>query len=445
MGALQAGIKSIVNGLNRRIQALQFTLLVVVLFITKVFHVDIITSALNALDLLFGLTVQLIASGNRPLLLAYAPANLAATDLTPTSFKPIDSSYLDLPGPNALLDVLTFRPRSRPINSLGVKHSVHIDDIRIIKELGRGGFGRVVRVETKDKTRQFALKKIKKIAIDWRSFRDEVGIHTLMEDHPAFPSVHGVFHDCLHFFLIMDIGGESFGDFRMTSKAGALFFGAKLMAALHVLHERGVVHLDIKPANLLLGENNTLRVIDYGVSQRFDLAGPTAAEFPRWCKLRDEGGACFPMLWPGPENPHIVYGRGGTPTFMSPPDRHHLPSSYGSDIWALGVTMYEWITLGTCVEFAVDGTWAVNKKHQLSAVEVDFFQRAFSWTVPHRFEKLGRDSAPPHVEVCIVASKHISWILFFQEAAVEAPLYPWSWFLHRLRRRRLEDRLYPWP
>jgi hypothetical protein len=203
MGALQAGIKNIVNDLNRRIQALHYTLLIVILFITKVLHVDIITSALNALDLLFGLTVQLIASGNRPLLLAYAPANLAATDLTPTSFKPIDSSYLDLPGPNALLDVLTFRPRSRPINSLGVKHSVHIDDIRIIKELGRGGFGRVVRVETKDKTRQFALKKIKKIAIDWRSFRDEVGIHTLMEDHPAFPSVHGVFHDCLHFFLIM--------------------------------------------------------------------------------------------------------------------------------------------------------------------------------------------------------------------------------------------------
>jgi serine/threonine protein kinase len=58
------------------------------------------------------------------------------------------------------------------------------------------------------------------------------------------------------------------------------------------------------------------------------------------------------MLWPGPENPHIVYGRGGTPTFMSPPDRHHLPSSYGSDIWALGVTMYEWITLGVCALFS---------------------------------------------------------------------------------------------
>jgi serine/threonine-protein kinase len=85
--------------------------------------------------------------------------------------------------------------------------------------------------------------------------------------------------------------------------------------ALEVVHDRGFMHLDIKPENVLLTRNGSLRLID------FDLARP------------------IPTL------PRRLDKNPGTPGYMAPEQLQHQPVDQRVDIWAWGVSAYELLTL----------------------------------------------------------------------------------------------------
>jgi serine/threonine-protein kinase len=86
-------------------------------------------------------------------------------------------------------------------------------------------------------------------------------------------------------------------------------------SAIEVVHDRGFMHLDIKPENVLLTRNGSLRLID------FDLAQP----IPNPARKLDR-------------NP-------GTPGYMAPEQLQRQPVDQHADIWAWGVSAYELLTL----------------------------------------------------------------------------------------------------
>ncbi|KAF8199916.1 hypothetical protein K438DRAFT_672044 [Mycena galopus ATCC 62051] len=64
--------------------------------------------------------------------------------------------------------------------------------------------------------------------------------------------------------MVMDLGEASFADIMMPMRRSALSYGTELLHALHGLHAQGIVHLDVKPANLVLGKDGELLVMTMG-------------------------------------------------------------------------------------------------------------------------------------------------------------------------------------
>ncbi|KAG2049049.1 kinase-like protein [Suillus hirtellus] len=88
-----------------------------------------------------------------------------------------------------------------------------------------------------------------------------------------------------------------------------------LLGGVHFLHERGVVHNDIKPANILLSHKNIPVLVDFGFAEKYDLSSPKAF------------------------HSNLTYG---TPEYLSPERARGLPhDTRKSDIWSLGVTFFE--------------------------------------------------------------------------------------------------------
>ncbi|KAJ7761504.1 kinase-like domain-containing protein [Mycena maculata] len=280
-------------------------------------------------------------------------------------------------------------------------------DFRLVGDLGSGSFGDVVKVKGCGTT--LAVKRISKHGLinsrpDLPPVRfgadvvqtvwSEIYVHICMDEHPAFPSIFGVWHGPDYFYVAMECGVECFVDIVEHKRDKALFYGMQLILALHALHKEGIVHLDVKPDNLLRSKKGNLLLIDYGVSQSFESLGrPPRVQWPLWHNLKDTGTDAFPMLWPGPDNPHSWVVGSGTPRYQSPPLKRVEPVSYGTDIWAMGMVIYICLT-GRPPTFK-DLEWDQIRLPHQSSIEHDFFVRIFSYEKPHRFESYAEIKAHP--------------------------------------------------
>lgn len=117
------------------------------------------------------------------------------------------------------------------------------------------------------------------------------------------------------------------------------------LLGLHALHQRGILHRDVKTGNLLLDPGGNLMIIDFGVAVVFD--EPTDRErWPHWFSLKAAGGDDFPPLWPA-GNPHTTKGTAGTRGYMAPEvDNNQSLYSYGVDLFSFGAVLYDWWTAG---------------------------------------------------------------------------------------------------
>jgi serine/threonine protein kinase len=89
-----------------------------------------------------------------------------------------------------------------------------------------------------------------------------------------------------------------------------------MAAALGALHEVGVLHRDVKPGNLLLREDGSVAFIDFGLARQLRLESDITG-----------AGTIF-----------------GTPHYMSPEQGHGLPLDERSDLYSLGIVLYEMLT-----------------------------------------------------------------------------------------------------
>ena len=156
------------------------------------------------------------------------------------------------------------------------------DKYEIVKEIGSGGFSRCLQVKNKTTGLLFACKELaKKKVSDYEGLMREVNLMIKL-DHPNIIKLYEVYETEKNIYLIMELctGGELFdrivdnteNGIQFTEKQAASLF-KQMMSAINYCHKNGIVHRDLKPENLLYlnkDENSPIKVIDFGMSKRFD-------------------------------------------------------------------------------------------------------------------------------------------------------------------------------
>jgi eukaryotic-like serine/threonine-protein kinase len=198
---------------------------------------------------------------------------------------------------------------------------------RLLREVGSGGMGVVWEAERADElyTRRVAIKFIK-LGMDTeavlRRFRREREILARLE-HPNIAGLldAGVTDDGRPWFAMEYVDGRPITEF---CRRGNLPVGERLRlmrdacAAVHFAHRSLVLHRDLKPSNLLVTPDGTVKLLDFGVARILD---PEPTDEPELTRL----GAGRPL----------------TPAYASPEQIAGAPLTTATDVYALGVILYE--------------------------------------------------------------------------------------------------------
>ncbi len=203
---------------------------------------------------------------------------------------------------------------------------------RIVRAVGSGGMGEVYAAEDLRLRRLVALKILpREMAADpdrLLRFRREAQVVASL-NHPNIVTLYGVEEaDGVHFLTMELVEGKTLAEL-MPAKGFALpdllRMGVQLADAVSVAHQRGVIHRDLKPANVMLTEDRRLKVLDFGLAKATgEGSGPmdrTATEL-----VTEE---------------HVVMG---TTSYMSPEQAEGQTVDARSDIFSLGVVLYEMAT-----------------------------------------------------------------------------------------------------
>jgi len=238
----------------------------------------------------------------------------------------------------------------RPSSSLGQAPS--IEDFDILKPISRGAYGKVFLCHRKDRPeRKLAVKVMKKAVMVQKNMTDQVIAErnaAALAKSPFCVTLLYCLQTTNNVFLVMEymIGGDLKSLLAMYGffpEHQAVFYLAECVLALQYLHNRGIVHRDIKPDNMLLSASGHLKLTDFGLSttglrdrdpQVADLVGRTPWHAARSHLVRTPGQILsltshlsFSSMQSGPESPG-----GSFTTSSSPPPPLHpatplLPSS----------------------------------------------------------------------------------------------------------------------
>lgn len=195
----------------------------------------------------------------------------------------------------------------------------------VIERIGSGGMGEVFRGRHVDLGREVAIKLLKKVGGEAISpalaerFRREAEISARL-DHPAVVRVHDVGSHPLGMYMVMDlVDGEPLDQLLGAGPLAperALELARQVADALAEAHAAGIVHRDIKPQNIMVDRRGAARLLDFGIAA-----------------LK---GADHDLTRTGA----LI----GTPKYMSPEQLGSSKVDARSDIWSLGVVLYEMLT-----------------------------------------------------------------------------------------------------
>ena len=206
-------------------------------------------------------------------------------------------------------------PQSLPVDSFLNPDST--DDLVFLENLDQGGQGTVYRAYQKTLGREVAVKVIDKVFMD-PLVRADLGMREAQTiaklTHPNICIIHAIMQspEGLPLLVMEYMSGETLA--TRLDREGALPLDeaidilSDVCQGINTAHQKGVVHLDIKPPNIMWHGSGVVKVMDFGLA-----------------KFRSKGES----------------RRGGTRTYMSPEQWMGEDAGYASDIWALGVVFLE--------------------------------------------------------------------------------------------------------
>lgn len=259
------------------------------------------------------------ACGDDAALLAKVEALLAADEQA--------GNFMNAPAYEAVAEILSE-------NSTGLSEGESVGHYQIIALLGSGGMGDVYLARDTRLGRKVALKFLPEYLTNddsrVRRFKQEARAASAL-NHPNLLTIYEIEQASGRYFIATEfVDGETLRE-RMKSgrlKPGeALEIAAQIARALSKAHEIGIVHRDIKPENVMLDGEGRVKVLDFGL-----------AKYVLPSNERDS-------LSSSTENAYTVPGvLMGTIRYMSPEQARGLAVDARTDIWSLGIVLYEMLT-----------------------------------------------------------------------------------------------------
>ena len=141
---------------------------------------------------------------------------------------------------------------------------------RFVKDLGEGGFGKVFLARDELSNRQVAIKQLKnKDKSEQDSIIYEIQVIAKFNHQNIVTFFHHFYQDNFLFLVMEYCSGGSLQeklDAKKVDMVNALLWVQTLTEAFEFVHEKGIVHHDIKPLNILFTENGTIKISDFGIA-----------------------------------------------------------------------------------------------------------------------------------------------------------------------------------
>jgi eukaryotic-like serine/threonine-protein kinase len=203
-----------------------------------------------------------------------------------------------------------------------------ISHYRILKKLGEGGMGEVYLAQDLQLDRKVALKMLPlgttRDEDRFRRFQLEAKSASAL-NHPNILTIYQIGEeDSLHFIATEFIDGVTLREHawkKQLKMSDVLEVAIQIASALTAAHEAGITHRDIKPENIMVRRDGYVKVLDFGLAKLTER------------KLTDSEGPTMVSTEPG-----MVMG---TMKYMSPEQARGLAVDARTDIWSLGVVLYE--------------------------------------------------------------------------------------------------------
>ncbi len=204
-------------------------------------------------------------------------------------------------------------------NTETIISSLSKNSFKFMYVIGKGGFGKVWKVQYKKTKETYALKEMSKLKIidkkSEKSINSEREFLSIL-NHPFIVNMHYAFQDRDNLYLVMDMlsGGDlryHISRYRRFSEEQTRFFIACMVYTLEYIHGNNVIHRDIKPENLVLDNKGYVRITDFGIAKE---------------NLPDNSSET--SVTPGYMSPEVMRGK-----------NHSFPVDY----FAIGVIGYEFM------------------------------------------------------------------------------------------------------
>ncbi len=244
-----------------------------------------------------------------------------------------ESAFIEAPAYEATVGLIVDAQATHSRGSL-------INHYRIVCLLGKGGMGEVYRALDTRLNREVAIKVLPAAFVQdhdrFRRFEQEARATSAL-NHPNILTVHDLgSHDGAPYMVAELLEG---GDLRTQVNSGALprrkaiDYAQQIAAGLAAAHSKGIVHRDLKPENLFITTDGRLKILDFGLAKLTERpALPTATSAATAVRVDTRAGIVM-----------------GTVNYMSPEQARGQTVDARSDIFSLGVVLYE--MLAGCAPF----------------------------------------------------------------------------------------------
>ncbi|MFQ5584543.1 MAG: protein kinase, partial [Calditrichia bacterium] len=193
---------------------------------------------------------------------------------------------------------------------------------RILEQIGQGGMGVVYKAEDTKLNREVAIKFLpRQIAAseeDRERFKIEAQAAAAL-NHPNIATIHAIEEHDNEMFIVMEyIHGMELREIiqsEIPNPQSAIEYATQIAAGLQAAHKKGIVHRDIKSSNIMITEDDQVKIMDFGLAKM--KGGPNMTR----------AGSTL-----------------GTPYYMSPEQARGEEVDARTDIWAFGVVLYEMLT-----------------------------------------------------------------------------------------------------